>query len=168
MSVCLLYAQEDTGEKDMAHGKVLTTNRKASHDYHIEEVFEAGVALTGTEVKSLRAGRANLQDGYATVEGGEVFLLNCHVSPYTPANRFNHDPRRRRKLLLHRAEIRRLIGKVQERGLTLVPLSLYLKNGRVKVELALCRGKKQYDKRETLKRRTHEREMADALKRVKS
>lgn len=150
----------------MAHGKVLTTNRKASHDYHIEEVFEAGVALTGTEVKSLRAGRANLQDGYAAVEGGEVFLLNCHVSPYTPANRFNHDPRRRRKLLLHRAEIRRLIGKVQERGLTLVPLSLYLKNGRVKVELALCRGKRQYDKREDLKRRTHEREMAEALKKV--
>lgn len=150
----------------MAHGKVLTTNRKASHDYHIEEVFEAGVALTGTEVKSLRAGRANLQDGYAAVEGGEVFLVNCHVSPYTPANRFNHDPRRRRKLLLHRAEIRRLIGKVQERGLTLVPLSLYLKNGRVKVELALCRGKKQYDKREDLKRRTHEREVAEALKQV--
>jgi SsrA-binding protein len=150
----------------MAHGKVLTTNRKASHDYHIEEVFEAGVALTGTEVKSLRAGHANLQDGYAALEGGEVFLLNCHVSPYTPANRFNHDPRRRRKLLLHRAEIRRLIGKVQERGLTLVPLSLYLKNGRVKVELALCRGKKQYDKREDLKRRTHEREVAEALKKV--
>lgn len=150
----------------MAHGKVLTTNRKASHDYHIEEVFEAGVALTGTEVKSLRAGHANLQDGYAAVEGGEVFLLNCHVSPYTPANRFNHDPRRRRKLLLHRTEIRRLIGKVQERGLTLVPLSLYLKNGRVKVELALCRGKKQYDKREDLKRRTHEREVAEALKKV--
>lgn len=150
----------------MAHGKVLTTNRKASHDYHIEEVFEAGVALTGTEVKSLRGGHANLQDGYAAVEGGEVFLLNCHVSPYTPANRFNHDPRRRRKLLLHRTEIRRLIGKVQERGLTLVPLSLYLKNGRVKVELALCRGKKQYDKREDLKRRTHEREVAEALKKV--
>ena len=152
----------------MAQGKVLSANRKAYHDYHIEEVFEAGIALTGTEVKSLREGRANLRDGYGAVESGEVFLLNCHVSPYTPANRFNHEPRRRRKLLLHRAEIRRLIGKVQERGLTLVPLSLYLKNGRVKVEMALCRGKKQYDKREVLKRRTHEREMADALKKVKS
>jgi len=137
----------------MAHGKVLTTNRKAYHDYHIDEAFEAGIALTGTEVKSLREGRANLRDGYGAVEGGEVFLLNCHISPYTPANRY-------------RAEIRRLIGKVQEKGLTLVPLSLYLKNGRVKVELALCRGKKQYDKREVLKRRTQEREIADALKRV--
>jgi SsrA-binding protein len=150
----------------MAHGKVLTTNRKAYHDYHIDEAFEAGIALTGTEVKSLREGRANLRDGYGAVEGGEVFLLNCHISPYTPANRFNHEPLRRRKLLLHRAEIRRLIGKVQEKGLTLVPLSLYLKNGRVKVELALCRGKKQYDKREVVKRRTQEREIADALKRV--
>ncbi len=152
----------------MAQGKVLTTNRKAYHDYHVEETFEVGIALTGTEVKSLREGRANLRDGYAVVEGGEVFLLNCHVSPYAPANRFNHEPRRRRKLLLHRTEIRRLIGKVQEKGLTLVPLSLYLRNGRVKVELALCRGKKQYDKREDLKRKTQEREMADALKRVKS
>ncbi|MFQ5847680.1 MAG: SsrA-binding protein SmpB [Candidatus Methylomirabilales bacterium] len=150
----------------MAHGKVLTTNRKAYHDFHIEEAFEAGIALRGTEVKSLRAGGANLRDGYGVVEGGEVFLLNCHISPYTQANRFNHEPRRRRKLLLHRAEIRRLVGKVQERGLTLVPLSFYLKEGRVKVELALCRGKKQYDKREDLKRRTQEREMADALKRV--
>jgi SsrA-binding protein len=150
----------------MAHGKVLTTNRKAYHDYHIDEAFEAGIALTGTEVKSLREGRANLRDGYGAVEGGEVFLRNCHISPYTPANRFNHEPLRRRKLLLHRAEIRRLLGKVQEKGLTLVPLSLYLKNGRVKVELALCRGKKQYDKREDLKRRTQEREIADALKRV--
>ncbi len=151
----------------MAHGKVLTTNRKAYHEYHIEEAFEAGIALTGTEVKSLRDGRANLRDGYAAVEGGEVFLANCHISPYTPANRFNHDPLRRRKLLLHRAEIRRLIGKVQEKGLTLIPLSLYLKNGRVKVELALCRGKKQYDKREDLKRRTQEREVAEALKKLR-
>lgn len=150
----------------MAQGKALSTNRKAYHDYHVEETFEAGIALTGTEVKSLREGRANLRDGYAAVEGGEVFLLNCHVSPYAPANRFNHEPRRPRKLLLHRAEIRRLIGKVQEKGLTLVPLSLYLKDGRVKVEMALCRGKKQYDKREDLKRRTQEREVADALKRV--
>lgn len=146
--------------------KVLSTNRKARHDYHIEEVFEAGIALTGTEVKSLRGGHANLKDSYASVERDGVFLLNCHVSPYAPANRFNHDPLRPRRLLLHRVEIRRLIGKVQEKGLTLIPLSLYLKNGRVKVELALARGKKQYDKREDLKRRTQEREMAEALKKV--
>ncbi|MFQ5883119.1 MAG: SsrA-binding protein SmpB [Candidatus Methylomirabilales bacterium] len=150
----------------MGLGKVLTTNRKARHDYHVEEVFEAGVALTGTEVKSLRGGRANLRDGYGVVKEGEVFLLNCHISPYAPAERFNHDPLRPRKLLLHRVEIRRLIGKVQQRGLTLVPLSLYLKKGRVKVELALCRGKKQYDKREDLKRRTQEREVMEALKKV--
>ncbi len=150
----------------MRHDKMLATNRKAYHDYHIEEVYEAGIALTGTEVKSVRAGRANLRDGYGAVDTGEVFLLNCHISPYAPASRFNHDPRRRRKLLLHRAEIRRLIGKVQEKGLTLVPLSLYLKDGRVKVELALCRGKKHYDKREDLKRRAQERELAEALKKV--
>lgn len=148
----------------MGHEKVLTTNRKARHDYHIEDVCEAGIALTGTEVKSVRGGRANLRDGYGALVDGEVFLLNCHISPYGPAERFNHDPLRRRKLLLHRAEIRRLIGKVQEKGLTLVPLSLYLKNGRVKVELALCRGKKHYDKREDLKRRDQEREVAEALK----
>lgn len=146
--------------------KVLSTNRKARHDYHIEEVFEAGIALTGTEVKSLREGRANLKDSYASVERDGVFLLNCHISPYPPADRFNHDPLRPRRLLLHRGEIRRLIGKVQEKGLTLIPLSLYLKSGRVKVELALARGKKQYDRREDLKRRTQEREMAEALKKV--
>jgi len=150
----------------MAEGKALATNRKARFDYHIEEVFEAGIALTGTEVKSLREGRANLKDSYAAVERDGVYLLNCHVSPYTPASRFNHHPLRPRKLLLHRFEIRRLIGKVQEKGLTLIPLSLYLKNGRVKVELALARGKKQYDRREDIKRRTQEREVADALKKV--
>jgi SsrA-binding protein len=152
----------------MVQGRVLGTNRKARHDYHIEEVFEAGIALTGSEVKSLREGRANLKDSYAALERDGVYLLNCHVSPYGPANRFNHDPLRPRKLLLHRYEIRRLIGKVQEKGLTLVPLSLYLKNGRVKVELALARGKKQYDRREDLKRRVQEREVADALKKARS
>ena len=152
----------------MAQAKVLATNRKARHDYYIEEVFEAGIALTGSEVKSLREGRANLKDSYAALERDGVYLFNCHVSPYAPANRFNHDPLRPRKLLLHRYEIRRLIGKVQEKGLTLVPLSLYLKNGRVKVELALARGKKLYDRREDLKRRVQEREVADALKKARS
>ena len=151
----------------MTQGKVLTTNRKARYDYHIEEVFEAGIALTGSEVKSLREGRANLKDSYAALERDGVYLLNCHVSPYSPANRLNHDPLRPRKLLLHRHEIRGLIGKVQEKGLTLVPLSLYLKNGRVKVELALARGKKQYDRREDVKRRVQEREVADALKKAR-
>jgi len=150
----------------MAQGRVLATNRKARYDYHIEEVFEAGIALTGSEVKSLREGHANLKDSYAALERDGVYLLNCHVSPYAPANRLNHDPLRPRKLLLHRHEIRGLIGKVQEKGLTLVPLSLYFKNGRVKVELALARGKKQYDRREDVKRRVQEREVADALKKV--
>ena len=117
-------------------------------------------------MKSLREGRANLKDSYAALERDGVYLLNCHVSPYSPANRLNHDPLRPRKLLLHRHEIRGLIGKVQEKGLTLVPLSIYLKNGRVKVELALARGKKQYDRREDVKRRVQEREVADALKKV--
>jgi SsrA-binding protein len=147
--------------------KVLATNRKARHDYHIEETFEAGIALQGTEVKSLRDGRANLKDAYGTVEGGEVFLVGCHISPYEAGNRFNHEPLRKRKLLLHRQEIRRLIGKVQEKGLTLIPLAFRLRGRRVKVELALARGKKLYDKREDIKRRTEEREIAQALKAVR-
>lgn len=151
----------------MPEGKVLATNRKAPHDYHIEETFEAGIALQGTEVKSLRDGRANLKEAYGEVRGGEVFLVNCHISPYEAANRFNHDPLRKRKLLLHRQEIRRLIGKVQEKGLTLIPLAFSLKGRRVKVELALARGKKLYDKREDIKRRTSEREIAQALKAVR-
>jgi SsrA-binding protein len=147
--------------------KVLATNRKARHDYHVEETFEAGIALQGTEVKSLRDGRANLKDAYGTVEGGEVFLVGCHISPYEAGNRFNHEPLRKRKLLLHRQEIRRLIGKVQEKGLTLIPLAFRLRGRRVKVELALARGKKLYDKREDIKRRTEEREIAQALKAVR-
>jgi SsrA-binding protein len=151
----------------MPDGKVLATNRKARHDYHIEETFEAGIALQGTEVKSLRDGRANLKEAYAEVQGGEVFLVGCHISPYEAGNRFNHDPLRKRKLLLHRQEIRGLIGKVQQKGLTLVPLAFTLKGRRVKVELALARGKKLYDKREDIKRRTTEREIAQALKAVR-
>ena len=145
--------------------KVLCQNRKARHEYEIEETYEAGIALVGTEVKSIRSGRANLQDSYVRIEGGEAFLLNCHISPYDAASRFNHDPLRRRKLLLHKQEISRLSGKVQEKGLTLIPLSFYLKGGRVKVELALARGKKLYDRREELRRRAMEREVAQALKR---
>jgi SsrA-binding protein len=126
-------------------------NRKALHDYHILDRWEAGIALKGSEVKSLRDGKANLQDAYAKIEQAEVYLVNLHINPYDPAAHENHDPRRIRKLLLHRKEIKRLIGKVVEKGLTLVPLSLYFKNGKVKVDLALATGKRQYDKRAALK-----------------
>jgi len=145
--------------------KVVTDNRKARHDYFIEETYEAGMALTGTEVKSLRAGRANLQDSFARVENGEVLLYNMHISPYDQGNRFNHDPKRVRKLLMHKAEIRRLIGKTQEKGLTLVPLKVYFNSrGLAKLELALARGKKLHDKREAMAERDAKREMAKALR----
>jgi SsrA-binding protein len=137
----------------------VATNRRARHDYHIEETFEAGVALLGSEVKSLRGGKASLQDAYAVVRDGEVFLVGVHIPPYPQASVQNHEPTRVRKLLLHRAEIRRLIGKTAERGLTLVPLRLYFKGNRVKVELALARGRRAYDKREAIARREAEREM---------
>lgn len=145
--------------------KVVVNNRKARHDYFIEETYEAGLALTGTEVKSLRQGRANLQDSFARVENGEVFLYNMHISPYEQGNRFNHDPKRVRKLLLHKSEIRRLIGKTQEKGLTLVPLKVYFNpRGLAKLELALARGKKLYDKRQSMAERDAKREMAKALR----
>jgi len=143
--------------------KVATENRKARHDYHIEETMEAGLVLTGTEVKSLRLGRANLRDSYAEIKNNEVFLVNSHISPYEQGNRFNHDPLRPRKLLLHRSEIRRLIGKVKERGYTLIPLKIYFKRGKAKVELALARGKKLYDKREDMLERDARREMERAF-----
>ena len=138
----------------------LYTNRRARHEYQIEEVIEAGIALTGTEVKSLREGRADMKDSYAAIEGGEAYLFNCHISPYAAGNRFNPDPNRRRKLLLHREEIARLLGKVREKGLTLIPLSFYTTRRKIKIELALARGKKLYDKREDLKRRDMAREIA--------
>jgi SsrA-binding protein len=138
--------------------RVLATNRQATHNYFIEERLEAGIVLVGTEVKSLRQGRANLKDGYALVRQGEVWLLNCHISPYSHGNLNNHDPLRERKLLLHREEIRRLDRKRRMSGLALVPLRLYLKKGKVKVELGLARGKKLYDKREAIKRRDLDRE----------
>ncbi len=139
--------------------KVVTENRKARHDYHIEETFEAGIALTGTEVKSLRAGKANLKDSYAQADNGEMYLFNMHISPYEQGNRYNVDPVRARKLLMHRAEINRLYGKVKQQGLTLVPLRVYFKRGRAKIELALARGKKTYDKREALAKKDAQREI---------
>lgn len=138
--------------------KTVVRNRKARHDYAIEEVMEAGIALIGTEVKSLRMGRASLQDSYAQVTGNEVFLRNAHIDQYEPAARFNHDPLRPRRLLLHKSEIRRLSSKVIQKGYTLVPLSIYFRDGKAKVELALARGKKVYDKREAIRERDIERE----------
>jgi SsrA-binding protein len=144
--------------------KVVATNRKAYHDYSIEETHEAGLVLTGTEIKSVRAGSVNLKDAYALIKDGEAWLLNVHISPYEPASRQNVDPERTRKLLLHRFEINRLMGRVQEKGLTIVPLRLYLKKNRAKVELALVRGKRQYDKREAIAKRESDREIQRALK----
>ncbi len=144
--------------------KRIAENRKARHNYTIEDTIEAGIALIGTEVKSLRAGRANLGDSYAEIVGGEVFLKNVHIDQYEPAAQFNHDPLRHRRLLLHKSEIRKLAGKVAERGYTLVPLSMYFKDGKVKVNLALARGKRSYDKRETIKKRDQSRETMRALR----
>ena len=143
--------------------KIIASNRKARHAYSILDTYEAGVMLTGTEVKSLRLGRASLLDGYATIDDGEVFLRNVHIPEYEQGSWTNHEPRRTRKLLLHKAEIDRLIGKTKESGLTLVPLSLYFSAGKVKVELALARGKRSYDKRQDLARRDADREVARAL-----
>jgi SsrA-binding protein len=140
-------------------------NKRARHDYHILETWEAGLVLSGTEVKSLRQGKGSLVDAYATVRDGEVFLLNMHIAPYEQGNQFNHDPTRTRKLLLHRKEIRRLIGGVERQGLTLVPLELFFNpRGKAKVTLALAKGKKQHDKRADARRREDEREMARAAR----
>ncbi len=139
--------------------KLICQNKKARFHYTIEDTLEAGICLLGSEVKSLREGRANLGDSYGTIKNGEVFLVDAHISPYSHGNRFNPDPLRTRKLLLHKREIRRLIGKVQEKGYTLIPLRLYFSNGKAKVELGLAKGKKLFDKREALKRKTMERDM---------
>jgi SsrA-binding protein len=147
--------------------KLICQNRKARFNYEILEKFEAGMVLLGSEVKSLREGGGNLADSYADVQNGELWLLNSHIAPYAAANQFNHEPTRRRKLLMNRREIDRLVGKIQEKGLTLVPLSLYFKKGRVKVELGLCRGKKAFDKRETKKKHETERELARVKKAMK-
>ncbi len=144
--------------------KNITVNRKARHEYSILQTFEAGLVLQGTEVKSLRQGKANLVDSYATLKNGEVWLIGAHISEYTQGNINNHIPTKDRKLLLNKSEIRRLIGKVKEKGLTLVPLRLYFKNGKVKVELALAKGKKVYDKRESIAKRDLQREQERRIK----
>lgn len=144
---------------------VIARNRRARHDYHIEDVVEAGLVLTGTEVKSLRAGRASLTDGFAQIQDGEVWLHGVHIPEYTQATWTNHEPRRIRKVLLHRKEIDRLASKSAERGLTIIPLALYFKDGRVKVELALARGKRTYDKRHDLAQRDAAREVERAFRR---
>jgi SsrA-binding protein len=143
--------------------KIIAQNKKARHEYAIVDVYEAGLVLTGTEVKSLRLGRASLVDGFATIDDGEMYLRNVHIPEYLQGSWTNHEPRRTRKLLLHREEIARLIGKTQESGLTIIPLSLYFTAGKVKVELALARGKKSYDKRQDLAKRDADREVQRAL-----
>jgi SsrA-binding protein len=142
----------------------IAENRKAFHDFHLLDTFEAGLVLLGTEVKAIREGRVNLRDSFARVEGGEVFIYNVHISPYSHRGYADHEPLRRRKLLLHRSEIRKLIGKTVEKGMTLVPTRLYFKDGRVKVAVSIAKGKKDYDKRETIKKRETDRETRAAVK----
>ncbi len=144
--------------------KVVATNRKAARDFYLEERREAGLVLTGTEIKSIRAGRVNLSDGYVQHRDGELWLINVHIAPYDPAGRYGHDPRRPRKLLLHRREIDRLTARVNERGYTIVPVRLYLKNGLAKVEIALARGKRKYDKRQAIAKRDAQRDVERALR----
>jgi len=151
-------ASKNSGEK------LIASNKKALHDYFVLQKLEAGIELTGTEVKSLRDGKANLKDSYVAIERGEAYLVGTHISPYSHGNIANHDPERKRRLLLHKREIEKLHEQIQEKGLTVVPLRLYFKSGRVKTEIAVVRGKKLYDKRETEKRREQEREAAAAMK----
>tara|TARA_B100001013_G_scaffold338876_1_gene260252 strand:- start:329 stop:817 length:489 start_codon:yes stop_codon:yes gene_type:complete len=147
-----------------ARDKTATLNRQAFHNYQIFEAFEAGMVLLGTEVKSIRASRVNLNDAYGMVKGGEVWLRNCHISPYRQGNRMNHEPLRTRKLLLHRREIRKLIGKTTQRGMTLIPLRIYFQNGRIKCEIALAKGKRLFDKREKERQKTLDRETRQVMK----
>jgi len=144
--------------------KVISHNRKAFHDYSISETIEAGLVLSGTEIKSIRAGKVNIRDAYARPDNNEMWLLNSHVSHYDKGNRFNHEPMRPRKLLLHKRQIRQLTSKVMEKGLTLVPLKLYIKDGVAKIELGLAKGKKLYDKRQSITKRDSDRQMARSLK----
>lgn len=150
--------------KEKGEFKVVATNRKARHEYHIIETYECGIKLQGTEVKSVRLGRVNFKDSFALVENGEVWLYNMHISPYEFGNRFNHDPERKRKLLMHKHEIRRLFGKVREQGYTLVPLRMYFNRQWLKVELALGKGKKDYDKRDAIAKKTADRQIERAMK----
>ena len=145
--------------------KTLASNRKAYHEYFIEDTFEAGIVLTGTEIKSVRAGQVNLRDSYAVINDGELWMMNAHIAAYRGGSYFNHEPRRPRKLLMHRREIDRLLGKVQEKGFTLIPLRIYLKDNRAKVELGLARGKKLYDKRATLREKESRREVERTMAR---
>lgn len=145
--------------------KIISTNKKAYFNYEILETYEAGISLVGSEVKSIREGRISLKESYAEIKDGEVFLVNCNISPYEPANRFNHEPRRERKLLLHRREIKRLIGKILEKGLTLVPTKVLINDkGKVKIEISLAKGKRAYQKKEIIKERDREREMRAEMK----
>ncbi len=153
----------DNAERKKAE-RIISENRKAHHDYHLLETFEAGVVLVGTEVKAIREGSVNLRDSFARVEGGEIFVLNIHIGPYSSRGYAEHDPLRKRKLLLRREEIRKLIGKTVERGLTLVPVRMYFKNGRVKLAISLARGKQDHDRRETIRRREIDRETRAAVK----
>jgi SsrA-binding protein len=151
-------------KKDEDERKIIATNRKARHDYAVIETFEAGIELRGSEVKSLRAAKAQLVDAYASVDGGQLYLRNAHISPYDPASYENHEPTRARRLLMHRTEIKRLQTQLEEKGLTLVPLALYFRHGKVKVELGLARGKKNYDKRDKLEERRARREVRGAMR----
>ena len=153
----------DQTEREKAQSSI-AENRKAFHDFHLLDTFEAGLVLLGTEVKAIREGRVNLRDSFARVEDGEVFIYNVHISPYSHRGYADHEPLRRRKLLLHRSEIRKLIGKTVEKGMTLVPTKLYFKDGRVKVAVSIAKGKKDYDKRETIKKRETDRETRAAVK----
>jgi SsrA-binding protein len=153
----------DKTDRELAQSNI-AENRKAYHDYHLLETFEAGVVLLGTEVKAIREGRVNLRDSFARINDGEVYLFNVNISPYSHRGYADHEPLRQRKLLLHRDEIRKLIGKTVEKGMTLVPVRLYFKDGRVKVSVSLAKGKKDYDKRETIKRREVDRETRAAVK----
>jgi len=173
-SICLSVIYPRSFEASLANMilfnvviKTIATNRKAYHNYHILESIEAGIALTGTEIKSIRAGRVNLGDAYVRPEGGELWLVNAHIARYEPGSYLSHEPRRPRKLLLHRKQIDNLASKVLERGFTLVPVRLYIKDSIAKVEVALARGKKLYDKRESIARREAEREMGRAMRRKK-
>lgn len=150
--------------KERSGDRVVAQNRKARHEFHVLETWEAGLVLQGTEVKSLRDGKANLADAFATMSRGELWLYNMHVSPYEQGNRFNHDPLRPRKLLMHRSELRKLVGQVEQKGLTLVPLDVHFSNGIAKVTLALVRGKKLHDKRDTLRERAEQRDMERGYK----
>lgn len=164
----LLYGCPEHGSafsgEPMEDKKIVCTNRKAHRDYFLVEKYEAGMILTGTEVKSLRNGQANLKDSYAGLKGEELYLYNMHISPYTHGNISNHDPIRTRKLLMHKKEIRRMIGKIKEKGFSLIPVSVYFSRGRAKVELALAKGKREYDKREDIKKREETREIEKAMK----